>query len=61
MHKTKEQLLEELEQMEFCIDNGRSFSDSDDVYAVLYYLSKLKNYNQEIKISLWKDFRNVDN
>ena len=61
MLKTKEQLLEELELMQFCIDDGVCLSDSNGLYSVLYYLTEITKYDQEIKISLWKDFRNVDN
>ena len=60
MYKTIEQLLQEVEQMEFCIDDGTTVSDSDGLYAVLHYLTKLKNYDQQITIGLWKDHRDAN-
>ena len=60
MYKTKEQLMSEVEQMEFCIDDGQCESDSNGIYAILYYLTEMRNYDKQIKISLWKDYRNAD-
>jgi hypothetical protein len=48
-----EQMIKELQQMEFCIEVDNCVSDSDPIEAILYYLTQ----GQTITISIWKDHR----
>jgi hypothetical protein len=50
------EMLEELDQMEFCIEDECGISDSDPIEAVLESLLQGKS----IKVAVWKDYRNRD-